>query len=164
MVALLFAIRLTAAAFDRDFSPFPYLTPGSDHSVQALLLLAAMVVLALLVWLVLRHDADYLWLVSGAGAGGVLVASSEIERPASSSATRCHPDALRAEVELSQRGADLRGRVQVWARPLADAAVVGGAADAAVRRQVARLTGRDLERLDVRVRVLRVTQLARYLP
>jgi hypothetical protein len=54
--------------------------------------------------------------------------------------------------------------VQVWARPLADAAVVGAAADAAVRRQVARLTGRDLERLDVRVRVLRVTQLARYLP
>jgi len=164
MVSLLFAMRLTAAAFDCDFSPFPYLTPGDDHTVLALLLLSAMIVLALLIWLVLRHDADALWLASGAGAGGVLVATSEVERPASSSATRCHPDALRAEVELSQRGADLRGRVQVWARPLADAAAVSGVADAAVRRQVARLTGRDLARLDVRVRVIKVKQLVRYLP
>jgi hypothetical protein len=157
-------MRLTAAAFDCDFSPFSYLTPGNSHAVLAWALLAAMAVLALLVWLVLRHDADSLWLVAGAGAGGVLVSSAEIERPTASSATRCHPDALRAEVELSQRGADLRGRVQVWARPLADTAVVGGAADAAVRRQVSRLTGRDLARLDIRVRVLKVTQLARYLP
>ncbi len=82
MVALLFAMRLTAAALGHDFSPFPYVTPSSDHTVQALFLLAAMAVVALLVWLVLRHDADYLWLVSGAGVGGVLVASSEIERPA----------------------------------------------------------------------------------
>ncbi len=157
-------MRLTAAAFDCDFSPFPYVTPGGDHTVLAWMLLMAMVVLAVLVWLVLRHDADSLWLAAGSGAGGVLVATSEVERPASSSAARSHPDAVRAEVELSQRGADLRGRVQVWARPLADAAVVGAAADAAVRRQVSRLTGRDLARLDVRVRVLKVRQLARYLP
>jgi hypothetical protein len=54
--------------------------------------------------------------------------------------------------------------VQVWARPLADAAAVSGAADVAVRRQVARLTGRELARLDVRVRVIKVKQLVRYLP
>jgi hypothetical protein len=41
---------------------------------------------------------------------------------------------------------------------------VGGAVDAAVRRQVARLSGAELERLDVRVKVLKVTQLARHLP
>ena len=71
---------------------------------------------------------------------------------------------VRAEVELFKRGAGLRGRVTVWARPLADSGAVGGAVDAAVRRQVSRLTGRELERLDVRVKVLKVTQLVRYLP
>jgi len=71
---------------------------------------------------------------------------------------------VRAEVQFFKRGADLRGCVTVRARPLADASVVGGAVDAAVRRQVARLTGRELERLDVRVKVLKVTQLVRYLP
>ena len=44
------------------------------------------------------------------------------------------------------------------------AAAVGTAVDEAARRQVARLTGLDLGRCDVRVKVLRVTQLARYLP
>ncbi|HEY5169431.1 MAG TPA: hypothetical protein VIK03_08590, partial [Thermoleophilia bacterium] len=60
LVALLFAMRLTAAAFDCDFSPFPYITPGGGHSLLAWLLLIAMAVLAGLVWLVLRHDADAL--------------------------------------------------------------------------------------------------------
>jgi hypothetical protein len=71
---------------------------------------------------------------------------------------------LRAEVEFSARRSVLRGRVTVWARPLADAGAVRDAVDGAVRRQVARLTGRELERLDVRVKVIKVTQLARYLP
>ncbi len=157
-------MRLTAAAFDCDFSPFPYLTPDGSHRLLAWLLLAAMAVLALLVWLVLRHDAGALWLASGQGAGGVLVATGDLERLAAAAATRCHPDVVRAEAEFSQRGGDLRARVQVWARPLADAAVVGGAADEAVRRQIARLTGRDLAKVGVRVRVLKVTQLLRYLP
>jgi hypothetical protein len=164
MVALLFALRLAAAALGREFSPFPYLTPGGGHAVLVWLLVGAVALLALLLWLVLRHGADSLWLASAARTGGVLVPSAAVERPAASGATRSHPDVVRAEVEFSQRGAELRGRVQVWARPLADAAAVGAAADAAVRRQVARLTGRDLARLDVRVRVLKVTQLAKYLP
>jgi len=164
LVALLFAMRLTAAAFDCDFSPFPYVTPGGGHALLAWLLLLAMAVLAGLVWLVLRHDADALWLPSPDGGGGVLVLSDDLERPAGSAVGRSHADVVRAEVELFKRGADLRGRVDVWARPLADADAVRDAAGEAVRRQVARLTGRDLARLDVRVRVLRVTQLARHLP
>ncbi len=162
LVALLFAIRLAAAALDRDFSPFPYVTPGGSHALLAWLLLLAMAVLAGLVWLVLRHDADALWLPSPAG-GGVLVPAGDLERPAVSATGRSHPDVVRAEVELFIRGAELRGRANVWARPLADAGVVRAAADAAVRRQVARLTGRELARLDVRVKVLKVTQLARHL-
>ena len=163
-MALLFAMRLVAAAFDCDFSPFKYITPGGGHALLAWLLVLAMAVLAGLVWLVLRHDAGDLWLPSAAGDGGVLVPSGDLERPAASAAVRAHADVVRAEVELGRRGADLRGRVDVWARPLAGSEGVAGAVDEAVRRQVARLTGRDLGRLDVRVRVLKVTQLARHLP
>jgi hypothetical protein len=157
-------MRLTAAAFDCDFSPFPYVTPGGGHALLAWLLVLAMAVLAGLVWLVLRHDSDSLWLPSTAGDGGVLVPSGDLERPAASAAGRAHPDVVRAEVELYKRGAELRGRATVWARPLANADAVREAADAAVRRQVARVTGRDLARLSVRVKVLKVTQLARHLP
>jgi hypothetical protein len=159
---LLFAIRLVAAAFDSDFSPFSYITPGG-HAFLAWLLLLGMIVLAGLIWLVLRHDADALWLPSPAGDGGVLVPTADLERPAGSAAARSHPDAVRAVVELSARGATLRGRVRVYARPLADAGAVGAAAETAVRRQVARLGGVELERLDVRVKVLKVTQLVRHL-
>jgi hypothetical protein len=157
-------VRLVAAALDKDFSPFSYVTPGGGHALLAWLLVLAMAVLAGLVWLVIRHDAGDLWLPSAAGDGGVLVPSGDLERPAASAAVRSHADVVRAEVELGRRGADLRGRVDVWARPLASSDGVAAAVDAAVRRQVVRLTGRDLGRLDVRVRVLKVTQLVRHLP
>jgi hypothetical protein len=157
-------MRLVAAAFDCDFSPFPYITPGGGHALLAWLLLLAMVVLGALVWMVLRHDADALWLVSAAGDGGVLVPKEDLERLVTAAAGRAHADVVRAEVELWQRGADLRCRVRIWARPLAGAEAVGTAVDEAARRQVARLTGLDLGRCDVRVKVLQVTQLARYLP
>ena len=163
VVTGLFAVRLVAAALGHGFSPFPYITPDG-HALLAWLLLAGMVALAALVWLVLRHDAAAVWLPSAAGDGGVLVRTTDLERPAGSAAARSHPDVVRAAVELSSRGARLRGRVSVQARPLADAGVVRGAVDEAVRRQVARLTGSELERLNVRVRVLKVTQLVRYLP
>ncbi len=130
----------------------------------AWLLLLAMAVLAGLVWLVLRHDADALWLASAAGDGGVLAPREDLERLVSAAAGRAHPDVVRAEVELTQRGVQLRGRVRIWARPLANAETVRAAADQAARRQVGRLTGVDLARVDARVKVLKVTQLARYLP
>ena len=156
-------MRLVAAALDKDFSPFSYITPNG-HALLAWLLAIGMVVLAGLIWLVLRHDTDALWLASPAGDGGVLVPNEDLERPAASAAGRAHPDVVRTEVAFSRSRAALRGRVTVWARPLADAGAVGDAVDEAVRRQVTRLTGRELERLNVRVKVLKVTQLARYLP
>jgi hypothetical protein len=131
---------------------------------MAWLLLSAMIVLAGLVWLVLRHDADAIWLPSSAGDGGVLVPAADLERLAGSAAGRSHPDVVRAAVELSSRGAALRARVRIHARPLADAGAVGAAVDEAVRRQVVRLSGAELGRVDVRVSVLRVKQLVRYLP
>jgi hypothetical protein len=153
-----------AVAAGWDFSPFPYITPGGGHALLAWLLLLGMVVLGFLVWMVLQHNADALWLVSDGGDGGVLVPKEDLERLVSAAAGRAHADVIRAESELWQRGQELRGRVRVWARPLADGAGVGTAVDEAARRQVARLTGLDLGRCDVRVKVLQVTQLARYLP
>ena len=123
-----------------------------------------MVVLAALIWMVLRHDSGALWLASEAGDGGVLVPKGDLERLVSSAAGRSHADVLRAEAELWRRGGELRGRVQVVARPLADAALVGAAVEERTRRQAARLTGLELSRVDVRVRVLQVRQLLRYLP
>ena len=161
-MALLFAMRLTAAAFSCDFSPFPYLTFTDDHGLLAWLLAAALVVLGILVWLVLRHGAETLWLA--AEDGGVLAPRAGLERPAGVAAAGSHPDVVRAEVELSERGGALRARARVWARPLADAAAVGAAVDEAVRSSVSRLTGREVSRLDVRVRVLTVSQLGRRLP
>jgi hypothetical protein len=152
-----------AAALDSGFSPFAYITPNG-HALLAWLLAIGMVVIAGLVWLVLRDDTDAIWLVSPAGDGGVLVPSADLERPASSAAGRSHADVLRTEVELFKRRAALRGRATIWARPLADPGAVRDAVDEAVRRQVTLVTGRELERLDVRVKVLKVTQLARYLP
>jgi hypothetical protein len=164
IVAALFAIRLIAVAAGWDFSPFTYITPSGAHSLLAWLLVIAMAVLAGLIWMVLRHDADALWLAAAAGDGGVLVPKADLERLVSSAAGRAHPDVVRAEAELWQRGGELRGRVRVWARPLADAAVVSAAVEERARRQVARLTQSELGRADVRVRVLRVAQLVRYLP
>ena len=164
VVALLFALRLVAVVAGWDFSPFSYITPGGGHALLAWLLLLGMAVLAALIWMVLRHDADALWLASRAGDGGVLVPREDLERLVSNAAGRAHADVVRAEVELGQRRGELRGRVQVWARPLADGQAVGAAVDEATRRQAGRLAGLELGRCDVRVRVLRVTQLVRYLP
>jgi hypothetical protein len=146
-----------------DFSPFTYITP-SGHALLAWLLVIAMAVLAGLIWLVLRHDADAVWLASPAGDGGVLVPKADLERLVSNAAGRAHPDVVRAEAQLWRRRGELRGRVQVWARPLASPEAVSAAVEEGVRLQVARLTQTDLGRADVRVRVLRVAQLVRYLP
>jgi hypothetical protein len=147
-----------------DFSPFTYITPSSGHALLAWLLVIAMAVLAGLIWLVLRHDADALWLASPAGDGGVLVPKADLERLVSNAAGRAHPDVVRAEAELWQRGGELRSRVRVWARPLANAEVVRAAVEHGVRRQAGRLTQTDLGRTEVRVSVLKVAQLVRYLP
>ncbi len=167
LVALLFAVRLIAAAFNWDFSPFTYITPGGGH--------------ALLAWLLLLGDggAGRAWSgwccattptpcgwPSPAGDGGVLVPNADLERPATSAAGRSHPDVVRAEVEFFERGAELRGRVTVWARPLAERR-------RRARRQPTRPRSSARWRgspaaswrgSNVRVKVLKVTQLARYLP
>lgn len=159
---MLFAMRLTAAAFGCDFSPFAYLSFSDGPALLAWLLGSALVVIAVLIWLVLRHGEETLWLAST--TGGALVPAAALEQPAAAAATGSHPDVVRAEVSLTGRGGALRARAHVLARPLSDVATVKEAVDPAVRARVLRLAGRDVDRVDIRVRVLTVSQLGRHLP
>jgi hypothetical protein len=160
-VALLVAMRLTAAAFACDFSPFPYLRLPADHAARAWLLVLAVVVLSTLVWLVMRHGERMLWL-NGAG-GGVLVPAAGLEDLLEAAACR-HPEVVRAQARLQISGGTPTGDLRVFCRPLADHAAVATDVDREARRELTALTGRETGSLVVRPRVLTVGQLKRYLP
>lgn len=161
LVALLFAVRLAAAAFELDFSPF-VVSLDEAPAAWAWILAAAFVVIAALVGLVLRHGDDMLWLPGE--AGGVLLSAVDLQDAVETVARDSHPDALSAAVDLTARRGNLSGRLRMRARPLADVGSVTAAVEAAVRRKVVARTGRDLSRLTVRVRVVTVPQLKRHLP
>jgi hypothetical protein len=161
VVALLFAMRLTAAVFSCDFSPFPYLGVPSDHTSLAWLLAGVVVVLAVLVWLVLRHGEETLWLRGD--AGGVLVPAAALARLAEETACR-HPEVVRAEAVLRVRQGAPSGTVRVYGRPLADPGRLAVDVELAVRERLARVIGLAPGRLVVRPRVLTVPQLKRHLP
>ena len=118
-VALLaLAAALAAAAFSRSFSPLAHLGLPATHGGRAWLLVGAMAVLALLVWLVVRAGEETLWLP--AGRGGVLVPAATLQGFAEAVACR-HAEVVRAEARLHARGGVLRGTLQLFCRPLADA-------------------------------------------
>jgi len=161
-VALLFAMRLTAAAFDCDFSPFSYLGMTADHASRAWLLAGVVVVLGVLVWLVLRHGEETLWLPGG-GGGGVLVPARALARLAEDTACR-HPEVVHADAVLRVREGAPGGTVRVYGRPLADPARLAAEVELAVRERLARVVGVAPARLVVRPRILTVPQLKRHLP
>jgi hypothetical protein len=160
-VALLFAMRLTAAAFGCDFSPFRYLGVPADHAARAWLLVLAVVGLATLVWLVMRHGERMLWL--NGTAGGVLVPASGLEDLLEAAACR-HPEVVRAQAGLQIRGGVPTGDLRLFCRPLADHMAVAADVDREARHELTTLTGRETGELVVRPRVLTVRQLKRYLP
>jgi hypothetical protein len=161
VVALLFAVRLTAAALGSAFSPFPYLSLPAGHRERALLLIGALLLLGLLLWLVLRDGERSLWLATE--QGGVLVPATALERLAEEAARR-DPEVVRAEVHLRLRRGRLRGTLRVFGRPLADAARLAEGAGARARGAVEAVAGGQMEELTVRPRVLSVVQLKRHLP
>ena len=161
-VALLFAMRLTAAALGCAFSPFPYLGVPADHASRAWLLAGVVIVLGVLVWLVLRHGEETLWLRGEAG-GGVLVPAAGLARLAEDAACR-HPEVVSAAAALRVRGGAVGGRVRVCGRPLADPARLAAEVELAVRERLAQVVGVAPARLVVRPRILTVPQLKRYLP
>jgi len=161
LVALLFAVRLTAAALGSAFSPFPYLGVPAEHGLRAWLLAAAVIVLGVLVWLVLRHGDEALWLPGE--AGGVLVSAAALTRLAEQAACR-NPEVVRAAVVLRVRQGAVGGMVRVYGRPLADRARLAAEVELAVRERLSRVVGRAPGRLVVRPRILTVPQLKRHLP
>jgi hypothetical protein len=154
-VALLFAAVLVSAALEWDFSPFSYITPNG-HALLAWLLALGMVVLAGLIWLVLRHDTDALWLASPAGDG-----TSWYQRGsrAAGFVGRARPSTWCVPRWVLKRSAALRSRVTVWARPLARRAVV----KPWTRPSPGDGSGDGAERLPLRVKVLK-SRSWRYLP
>jgi hypothetical protein len=161
VVALLFAVRLAAAAAGSAFSPFDHLGDPTAHASRAWLLAAFIVVLVVLVWLVLRHGEDTLWLPGE--SGGVLLPAAALARLAEQTACR-HPEVVRAEASLRARKGAVRGTVRVYGRPLADPARLAAEVEPDVRGTLARVVGVAPDRLVVKPRILAVPQLKRYLP
>ena len=161
VVALLFAMRLTAAAFGCDFSPFPYLGISTDHGTRAVLLALALAGLIVLVSLVLRHGEEMLWLpVEG---GGVLMPAAALARLVEQTAGK-HPEVVRADAALRVRDGAVTGTVRVYGRPLTDPTRFAAEVEPAVRGSLARVVGAASGPVVVRPRVLTVPQLKRYLP
>jgi len=160
-VALLFAMRLTAAALGCAFTPFVYLGAPADHASRAWLVAGVVMALAVLVWLVLRHGEETLWL-RGDG-GGVLVPAGALARLAEETACR-HPEVVRAVAVLRVRGGAVGGAVRIYGRPLADPARLAAEVEPAVRERLARVVGVAPSRVVVRPRILTVPQLKRHLP
>ncbi len=161
LVALLFAMRLVAAAFDCDFSPFPYLRLPTDPGLVAWLLAAAVAGVGALVWLVARHGEPTLWLRHG--SGGVLVPAAALQRLVEQAAAR-HPEVVRAEAELRVSGGRLGATVRVYGRPLADPARLAAEVEPLVVRRLFVIAGADPAAVAVKPRILTVPQLKRYLP
>ena len=161
LVALMFAMRLTAAAFGCEFSPFTYLGISAVHATRAWLLAGVIAVLAVLLWLVLRHGEETLWLPGT--AGGVLVPAAALALLAAEAACR-HPEVVRAEATLRVREGAPDGTVRVYGRPLADPARLAAEIELAVRERLALVVGVAPLRLAVRPRILTVPQLKRHLP
>ena len=160
LVALLFAMRFVAAAFDCDFSPFPYLGLPEDPGVAAWLLVAAVAVIGLLTWQVLRFGEPTLWLPHG---GGVLVPAAPLRRLVEQAAAR-HPEVVRAEADLRVTGGRLGAVVRVYGRPLADPARLAAEVEPLVVRRLFVIAGDDPAAVAVKPRILRVSELKRYLP
>ncbi len=158
----LLALVLAAAALHRSFSPLAYLGLPSGHDGRAWWLLAAMVVLAVLVWLVLRAGDEMLWFSEG--HGGVMVPAAVLQGFAERVACR-HLEVVRAQARLRvSGGCVLSGTLWLYCRPLAGAEGVRAEVEAEVRGALATATGAQLGTLVVRPRVLAVRQLKRHLP
>ena len=158
---LLLALALAAAALHRSFSPLAYLGLPAAPAARAWLLVGAIVVLALLVWLILRADEEVFWL--SAGSGGVLVPAAALQGFAERAACR-HPEVVRAEARLRVRGGSLSGTLRLFCRPLAEAERVRADVEAVVRDELTTAAGAEMGTLAVRSRVLAVRHLKRHLP
>ena len=162
VVALLFAMRLTAAAFGCAFSPFTYLGLPADHGSRAGCWPAPSSRSAVLVWLVLRHGEETLWLRGE--AGGVLVPAAALARLAEGGREPAPGGRARRGRSCACATARPAAPCASTAGPLADPARLAAEVEPAVRERLARVIGVAPARVVVRPRILTVPQLKRYLP
>ncbi len=161
MVAFILAGRLLAALLGWEIAHLAALSTLSGELLAALLLAVAILVLAALVAMIPGQRQRSLW-VRGEG-GGVLVSLAALQRLAEAAALE-NPDIVRVEARLRERDGAPTGSLRLYARPLADAGRVGSDVKTRVQREIDLVVGRRVTDVEVTPTVLRVSQLARYLP
>lgn len=126
VVSLALAARLTAAALGCDWSPFSLVAPLERGVVGVLVSAVVLVAVALLLWLAARPGGEERLRLAADGAT-IVVAREALAAALAREAEAAHPDVVRVRLALGVRGAVLRGRATVLARPLADAEAVRAA-------------------------------------
>ena len=156
VAAALLAIRLFAVADGSRFAPFSTWSRGGRLGALLLLLAALLGLTALLV----RRPSRPVWLATE--AGGALVAPAAIEERIRD-AVASHVEVLRARAHVSVSEGKPRADVQAMVRPLAAAAPLQEAFTATARDLLEHITGLEAGPVDVKVRVVPVRRLRRYL-
>ncbi len=167
-VALLFAVRLAAAAVGWGFSPFAALSDPQSHAGRAALAVLGAAALVGLLVLLVREDEPRVWLAvaerpAGVGVmGGVLAPAAALER-AARDAVVGHREVLRVSARAHGDARRLRVELRVTARPLVDEARVRRDMERRAEAALRPLLGwRELE-VSARVRAVRVRRMARHL-
>lgn len=158
---LLLAARLVAALAGWSMPPITAISAAQGEFLASVALVIAIVALAALISMVPMQQERLLWLRGE--HGGVLVPLAALERLATAEALQ-HADVVKAEARLTELDGAPAGQVKVYARPLADSASVSGDVQVRVRRELHKVLGREARAVEVRITVLRVEQLKRYLP
>jgi hypothetical protein len=161
VAALVIAGRLLAALVGVEIAPLAALSTLSGELIASLLLAVAILVLAALVSMIPGEARRTLW-VNGE-RGGVLVSLASLQRLAEATALE-NADVVRVRARLRERDGAPVGSLRLYARPLADAARVGDDVKRRVQTEIDLVIGRRVTDVEVAPKVLRVSQLSRYLP
>lgn len=170
IVAVYLAVHFFAVALGSSFAPFKTWTHGDRFAVMSAVLILLVGLLAAL----MRRAGRPVWLA--AEQGGVLVTPGTIAEPLQRELL-LNIEVVGAHVHVSSRGGRLRADVQVAVRPLADAERLRAEFAATVGTLLRRITGVESDHANVepdcageepdcvhvKVRVLSVRQLERYL-
>lgn len=159
-MAAALAFQLFAASSGHPNSPWRYIDLPHSHLMRALPLAAVMIVLALVITLELRRREN-LVAVSVAGSGSVVLQGESVERLLERAAA-AHSEVVAARGQVGTHEGRLTAEVWAALRPGVDAEKIGSD----VRREVMAVlerTGLPLDEPRVRLKVLRVRELRKYL-
>lgn len=152
---VLFAVALFTSG-RASGGPFGSWSAGQRAAGLAFVVVCLLWFLAVLV----RRGSRPLWLA--AEAGGVLLQPQAVEDPLRDALSE-HADVVRAHVSVSGRRGRLKADVRVAVRPYAEATALRDELSAKAQNLLGRLTGGAVDKVSLRVRVLTVRELGRYL-